>query len=180
MESELPATIEGEEFALRRWQPEDADWYVSARDTEVYRFTTESATLTVDEARRAIERYREHGDALSFALVERQTGVLLGNVSLSLDGERGRSGEVSYWLAPQARGQGAASAGVRLLTRWAWRTLPMLEKIELNALPANLPSQRVAERCGFRQEGLMRHHKRMNGQLRDVVLYSMTRDDSAG
>ncbi len=41
---------------LRPWRIEDARWYVEARDEEVFRWTTEKRTLTVQETEEAIER----------------------------------------------------------------------------------------------------------------------------
>ena len=38
--------------------------------------------------------------------------------------------------------------------------------------PDNVASQRVAERCGFTREGLMRAHLPFKGGRRDTVLYS--------
>jgi len=41
--------------------------------------------------------------------------------------------------------------------------------------PANTPSQRVAERCGFQREGQMRSHMviRQSGERRDALVYGL-------
>ena len=38
---------------------------------------------------------------------------------------------VAYWRAPEARGRGAATRPVRLMTRWAFETFEGLVRIEL-------------------------------------------------
>ena len=87
----------------------------------------------------------------------------------------GRAG-VGYWLVPAARGRGVATRAVRLLARWAFDALGVA-RLELTCGPDNVASQRVAERCGFTREGLMRAHLPFKGGRRDTVLYSLLPDD---
>lgn len=86
--------------------------------------------------------------------------------------------EVSYWFAPEGRGRGAATTAVRLVAMWAFEAWARLERIELQTLPENAASQRVAERAGFKREALLPQHKRMHGALQDMVMYAMTRDSA--
>ena len=81
---------------------------------------------------------------------------------------RPRAG-VGYWLVPAARGRGVATRAVRLLARWAFDSLGVV-RLELTCGPDNVASQRVAERCGFTREGLMRAHLPFKGGRRDTVL----------
>lgn len=77
---------------------------------------------------------------------------MLGAVGLVRpDWDAGRS-EIGYWLAPEARGRGAATRAVRLLAPWAFETFA-LTKLEIRAHSDNPASQRVAERCGFVRAG---------------------------
>ena len=64
---------------------------------------------------------------------------------------------MGYRLAEPARGRGVATEAVRLLAGWALGVL-RLERLELMIHPENTASQRVAERCGFKREGLLRSH----------------------
>jgi RimJ/RimL family protein N-acetyltransferase len=45
--------------------------------------------------------------------------------------------------------------------------------LELNCGPDNLASQRVAERCGFMREGVLRSDLPFKGGRRDTVLFSL-------
>ncbi len=67
---------------------------------------------------------------------------------------------------------------VRLLTRWGLTHLG-LARLELTTDPQNAASQRVAERCGFRQEGRLRSHLliRHSGERRDSLRYSLLPGD---
>ena len=79
---------------------------------------------------------------------------------------------LGYWVAPAARGRGVASRAVRLLADWGFRGLG-LARIELTCGPDNVASQRVAERCGFTREGLLRSHMRFKGGRRDTVVFGL-------
>ena len=63
--------------------------------------------------------------------------------------------------------------------RWAFESLAV-ERLALWTLPGNVASQRVAEKAGFRWEGIVRNwDSGRDGQPMDVVMFSMTPDDLA-
>jgi RimJ/RimL family protein N-acetyltransferase len=70
------------------------------------------------------------------------------------------------------RGHGAATRAVRLLARWAFDDLG-IARLELTCGPDNTASQRVAERCGFTREGVLRSHMPFKGGRRDTVMFSL-------
>ncbi|UJW30068.1 GNAT family N-acetyltransferase [Saccharothrix sp. AJ9571] len=140
------------EIALRDWSPDDAEWYVrQVADPEIRRFTTESATLTVEEFRKALDRLTSSDDELGFVAVNAISGQRLANVAALRNGD---TAVVSYWVSAQARGQGVATQALdelcaRALTHW-----PITE-LRLYTHADNLGSQRVAEKAGFhRMEGM--------------------------
>lgn len=95
-----------------------------------------------------------------------------GGVSLydiNLEHARAATG---YWLAPQARGRGVVSTAVRLLAQWGFTKL-RLARIELTCGPDNDASQRVAARCGFIRECVLRSHMAFKGARRDTVIFSL-------
>jgi RimJ/RimL family protein N-acetyltransferase len=99
--------------------------------------------------------------------------VALSNVDL-----RHRRSGMGYWLAEHARGRGIATHAVRLLAAWAFDVL-RLERLEVMIHPENIASQRVAERCGFQREGLLRSHmlKQKTDERRDSLVYGLLPDD---
>jgi RimJ/RimL family protein N-acetyltransferase len=110
---------------------------------------------------------------VQFALVEpKDEDDVLGCVSLyAIHLEQGRA-VIGYWLAPQARGRGVASSAVRLLAQWGFTELG-LARLELTCGPDNEASQRVAARCGFVREGVMRSHMSFKGGRRDTVIFGL-------
>jgi RimJ/RimL family protein N-acetyltransferase len=89
--------------------------------------------------------------------------------------EHGR-GEVGYWLAAAARGQGHATRAVRLICAWGFSAL-RLERIDLMAATGNPASQQVAERAGFTREAVLRSYMRGTFERQDMVMFGLLRDE---
>jgi len=169
--------LAGGAVLLRPWGEADVPGIVLAfSDQVMQRFSWRTAPYTETEARGFFaeqEEARLRGEGLSFALVEPlDQDVVLGAVSLSEVRLDQGCAAVGYWLAPGARGRGVATHAVRLLAGWAFAELG-LARLELTCGPDNEASQRVAERCGFSREGLLRSHVPFKGARRDSVIYSL-------
>jgi RimJ/RimL family protein N-acetyltransferase len=165
-------------MALRPWRQADlASMVALFSDPLVQRFSWPRS----DEYTRADgaaylagqEQARQAGSALHFAFVAPDdANVLLGGGSLyDVDTQEQRAA-TGYWLGPDARGRGIATAALRLMAQWAFDDLG-LQRIELTCGPDNLASQAVARRCGFVSEGVLRSHMNHKGNRRDTVLYSL-------
>jgi len=98
-------------------------------------------------------------NAVSFQ-VEHQ-GHVAGTVEIrhSPDG----SGELSWTVFPEHRGQGVAAQAVRLLIRYAFDELE-LYRVVAYADPHDRASLRTAGRAGLRREGLVRAAKERGGE----------------
>jgi RimJ/RimL family protein N-acetyltransferase len=94
-------------------------------------------------------------------------------VQLDLDA---RQGEIGYAVAAAERGRGIARRSVELLTRWGFDDLGLI-RLVLEIDVANPASERVAERSGYRLEGVRRSTHVKEGRRADVGVWSRLRDD---
>jgi RimJ/RimL family protein N-acetyltransferase len=161
---------------LRRWRETDVPAQLEAFGDPLFARFSDWAPRSEADARAYLaehEQARRRGRQIEFALVEpHDDDVLLGGASLnSVSLEQGRAA-IGYWLAPHARGRGVATHAVRLICRWAFEDL-RLARLELTCGPDNRASQRVAERCGFTREGVLRSHIPFKGTRRDTVVFSL-------
>jgi RimJ/RimL family protein N-acetyltransferase len=107
-----------------------------------------------------------------FAVVDATTGELLGSIDMGVNSQ-GYRGHIGYWVVASARGRGICTRALRLLSAWALEHLELI-RLELITDPDNVASQRVAEKVGFRREGVLRRHLRHpDGRVRDSVLFSL-------
>ena len=164
--------------------PTEADvpaWWRATQDPLVPKYTPVSPDQTQEDlhaflAQRGPER--EAGRSIVLVIADRATDELLGTVSLFNFDWNARRGEIGYLLGPWGRGRGAATHAVRLLSRWALETVG-LARLELYADIENEPSQRVAERCRFAREGVLRSLEERRGRRHDFVLFSLLPSDLA-
>ena len=115
---------------------------------------------------------RKDGSRLELAIVSAKSNRLLGSIALSSVERLHARAMVTYWVLPEARGRGVASDAVQLLARWALGDLG-LKRLEMFIEPENVASQRVAERCNFVREGLLRSRWVAKGRRRDSVVYAL-------
>ena len=163
---------------LRPWRIQDVPGKLMAfGDPVIEQFAWSRTTAYTEADARSYfveqETARRVGGALTVAITDpHDERVVLGGASLyDVDLGQARSG-IGYWLVPEARGRGAATHTVRLLSGWAFRELG-LKRIELTCGPDNSASQRVAERCGFVREGVLRSHLVFKDGRRDSVIFSL-------
>jgi len=170
--------LAGESVLLRPWREADVPVNLMAfGDPVIQRFSWPlTAAFTEDDAFGYFagqQAARLRGQEVQFALAQPDDeDTVLGGVSLyAIDLEQA-SAALGYWLAPHARGRGVASSAVRLLAQWGFAQLG-LARVELTCAPDNEASARVAARCGFVREGVMRSHMWFKGSRRDSVLFSL-------
>ena len=158
--------------ALRPWRDADAPAIVAGfRDLEVDRFIWARVEPYGEADAREYLARQGPGAEIHLAIVEPgDDAVVLGGTGLHPQGE-GRAA-VGYWVAPEARGRGGASHAVRLVARWAFDELGFA-RLEITCGPENVASQRVAERCGFVREGVLRSHVERKGERRDSVVFGL-------
>ncbi len=161
--------------ALRPWRDADIPSLAAAcREREIARWTLAPERYGETDARAyMLQRFDaiHAGMAAPFAVVDAHDDrVLLGSVSLLRLDWPNRRAEVGYWLAREARGLGHATRAVALVCAWGARTLA-LERVVLLAAVGNLPSQRVAERCGFAREAVLRSYMRGREGRHDTICF---------
>ena len=163
--------------------PRDADASAIAaacRDPEIARwipvptpYRLEDATAFVAFAAEAWSTGREP----TFVIADATSRTLVGTIAIHRRLDEPAKAAVGYWLAPEARGCGAATRAVRLVVRWAFTVEPNLIRMELLTLVGNEASGRVALRAGFAREGVLRRYLPFRGDLVDAVMFARLRDD---
>ncbi|GAB2487965.1 GNAT family N-acetyltransferase [Jatrophihabitans fulvus] len=144
-----------ERVVLRPWRPDDAARvHAVMQDRSMHDFLVLPDPYTPGDARDFVTRTghegRVDGTGLGCAVVERASGTVVGAAALRISGYHP---EVGFWVAPDARGHGWATAATTLLTGFALDH--GLGRVGLFCDVRNVASASTALRAGFRFEGVM-------------------------
>ena len=166
---------------LRPWRDSDVPQLVEAcKDAQIPLWTAAQYPYTEEHARAWVRGdiggAEPPGDRVSFAVAEPDEDArLLAAMSIQRI-FRGKTGEIGYWTAPWARGRGVMTSAVRLLARWSFAEFE-LRRIELIIAVENTGSNRVAEKAGFTNEGVLRQYRENKGIWRDHYMWSLLRGE---
>ena len=150
------------------------------RDPDVALWNEAPAVVDVASAVAWCERGADwsSGTHATFAVLDAESGRLVGNVSLFGIDEEQDVASIGYRVAPWARRQGVASAAVRTVTAWAFDALG-IERVQLYHAVENEASCGVARAAGFRLEGVLRSsHRYPDGLRRDEHLHARISQDA--
>jgi RimJ/RimL family protein N-acetyltransferase len=173
----MPKLVAGE-FVLRAFEFGDVALIQEASaDPFIPLITTVPRTDSPIEARAFIVRQHGRSDSgvgYSFAIAERETNRGVGQIGLWLHNIGHGRASVGYWIVAGARRRGIAGTALRAISEWGF-TLPEVARLELYVEPWNTGSWKTAERTGYEREGLLRDWEEVDGQRRDMFMYSRLR-----
>ncbi len=148
--------IPADRFLLRPIAENDASLIVAASVTDVPDWTFIPRDLDEEGARAWIRRgllARERGQAIRFVIgLEHQLAGTVG-AQHPYAHDLGIL-ETFYFVLPEYRRRGLATAGLRLLNEWAQHVTPELRRLQLHVIVGNPGSGRVAELAGYSYEGV--------------------------
>jgi len=156
---------------LRAWSEADADAMVACLDGD------EEIGRWLDQIPQPYTR----ADALAyiggigeqaFAITDAGSGRVLGSIGARWN-EPCDVAEIGYWVRRDARGRGVTTRALLLVTRFA--LAEGASRVQLRAATDNVASRRVAEKAGFRLDGVLRsaHHNARLGRRVDWAMYSL-------
>ena len=144
--------IENGIVTLRPWERADAVFvFETCQDPDIQRWTRVPRPYTALDAATFIDRHarsQPEDDGAFFAITRTDNGELLGAISLHRIDWAFRQAEIGYWIGPDARREGVASAAVHALTAWGFASLGLVE-VHLITARENTASQGVARRAGY-------------------------------
>ena len=118
-------------------------------------------------------------DALKLAVCLREDCRHIGIVSLTAIDWINRSAQSNWMIGEKGLwGKGYATEAVLQLLDFGFQERG-LHRISCSLLEGNTASRRVAEKCGYRQEGLLRDAVFKNGRFQNLVVMSILRDEYA-
>lgn len=165
---------------LRRLEKTDCD--------DVYRYASLSATtryllwsphMNLFETRGYLEYTRKKyraGEFFDWGIEYKENSKIIGTVGFTTVDFENNKAEIGYVLSPEYHGKGLGLEAVRRIVRYGFVTMGF-ERLEARIMVPNQPSRSLAEKLGFRLEGIRRHDLFVKGEYRDICTYSMLRSE---
>jgi RimJ/RimL family protein N-acetyltransferase len=112
------------------------------------------------------------GRSVAFAIAAPDGDAFVGEVLLHTFEWQHQRAALGVWLRREHRGRGVGLCAVQLICAYGFGDLG-LARIELTTFPDNTGMVRIAERAGFRTEGVLRSYTRERGRRCDVAMMSL-------
>lgn len=177
--SSLPI-LETDHLILRKLRLRDAaDIYSWSSDPKVARYVLWDAHRSISDSReyiRYVRRLYRSGLPSSWGIELKETGHIIGTIGLMWYSDINSSAEVGYSLSAEYWNHGYMTEALLKVLDFCFDDLK-LNRIEAQFDIRNSASGRVMEKCGLRQEGILRARIRNKNEFIDVALFAILAED---
>jgi len=174
----LARPIQTQRLTLRPFSPADLDdLYDYQSRPEVARYLRWDARDRA-QARAALEaqcretRLETEGDWLTFAVVWREAGRVIGETGLKLTSRQHPQGETGFVFNPDYQGRGLATEAAAAMLTLAFDSLAW-HRVTGNCDARNQSSARLMERLGMRREAHFAQNVMIKGEWTDELVYAI-------
>jgi ribosomal-protein-alanine N-acetyltransferase len=102
---------------------------------------------------------------------------MLGAIGFSKPSYFGGTLTVHYHLFKREYwGKGYGTEALRMFTRYLFQVFP-IHKLQLLIVDGNIPSAKIAEKCNYVREALLKEAYYHNFKHQDILVYRMTRNE---
>jgi RimJ/RimL family protein N-acetyltransferase len=174
--------IETERLFLRPYQSGDGIlYYQISQRNKVHLAKYESGNIlmhidSVEEAERAIQRLIgswDAGEAFFLGAFQKETREFVAQIYIGLANRQLPEYELGYIVDVDHEGKGYVTEAAVAAVHFIFEQLSA-HRVRLECDDTNLRSRKVAERCGFVQEGHIRENKRnIDGKISGTLLYGL-------
>lgn len=170
--------LETERLIIRSFEENDyLDMYNNwASDTDVARWLSWKPHKNVTETKKLIKRWiglqNKNSENKNFAIVLKETNEVIGNLSTARFSEKFgfKKIELGYLIARKYWNRGLATESVKAFVNYLFM-VKNYNRITITYDISNIASGRVASKCGFQKEGVLREFDGNNtNYLCDVVI----------
>jgi RimJ/RimL family protein N-acetyltransferase len=170
--------LETDRLVLRPYRDGDLEaFYAMQSDVETARWLY-NEPRTFDETRTLLglkiagAQFTVEGKWLSVAVIERETGEFVGDVSMRWVSELHKTGELGFMFERAHHGRGYATEAARRVLAFGFEGMGF-HRVIGRAEARNTASVRVLEKLGMRREALLVENEWVKGEWQSEVVYAM-------
>lgn len=171
-------TIKTDRLILRPFERSDLDAvlsYYALPDVQRYldwKARDKTEAKAAFEAMRKQARLTRPGDVLTFAIVRKSDGQVLGHVSLRYTDSTAQQGEIRFAVGPAFRAKGYGKEAVRAVISFGFETY-RLHRVFACTAGENEASARLLKSVGMRLEAHYREHALFQGEWDEELHFAV-------
>ena len=184
-----PTRFESQRLILRPYQAGDGEMYFAAGQRNrqhLQRYEAENVLLSPKSEQEAEALVQElaadwaAGNCYFLGAWDKTTGEFVAQVYIGVVNRDTPEFEIGYIADVDHEGQGYVTEAVKTALGFVFDHLHA-HRVSLRCDTSNTRSQRLAERCGFTREGLLRQVRRQpDGSFSDALIYGLLRGEWVG
>lgn len=172
--------LETERLRLREINMEDAEALFNCFSSDkVTRYYGQETFRKIDEAEQFVKAFRdtyEKKRGIRWGIERKSNPGLIGTIGLHAWASKHRRAEVGYELHPDHWRNGYISEALQAVVSYGFNDLN-LTRIGAIVFTENEGSQKLLQKLGFQQEGMLKQYMYQNGCSFDVNVYALLRDE---
>ncbi len=177
--SKLPV-IQSERLCLRPMSLADTDdIFLFTSNPQTVEFLSwhphREKTITKSFINAVLEKYSKNEPA-QWAIELKETGKVIGISGFVDFSEDHKRAEIAFVMSPAYQGKGYMTEANKLILQTGFDKLN-LNRIQAKAEITNYSSQKVLEKIGMQQEGVLRDYLVMKNTFRSYFMYAMLKRD---
>jgi ribosomal-protein-alanine N-acetyltransferase len=183
---DLPTRIETEHLYLRCYQAGDGPWYhvMSQKNkSHLARYESGNAVMAIDTEEEAEAVVRDLAAAWTartaffMGAFRRDTQAFVAQIYVGVVDWRLPEFEIGFFADVEHEGQGHVTEATKGALRLIFEHMGA-HRVRLKCDDTNVPSRRVAERCGMVREGHIRENKKnADGSISGTLHYGLLRSE---
>ena len=154
----------GDVSALKEWMP----------DPSLYTYWGKGPGRAEKNPELLFEKEEKPTKSFHLGIARKDSDQVIGDIWVYLI-ENDRMASIAIRLAPFCHGQGLGTEALAAMTEFCFSHTE-LKRLWTEVDVRNIPSQRILEKCGYKQEGLIRQGKMVNTWC-DYYIYGILKSD---
>ena len=167
-------------FILRELEPRDARaLYTILSTEEVMRYYGSDPLLAVYEAKNVIAYFKDQfqqGKAIRCAICNRMTSELVGTIGFHNWTPQYYRAEIGFEVSPHYWRQGVAFEAASAVIQYGFEEFKF-HRISALVAPGNEGSNRLVQKLGFIEEGLLQDYAYSHGRFMDLTMYRLLKTE---
>jgi len=163
--------LEGKVVNLRVVEKEDLPLWAEWNNNPEFR--GEYTPLPQESKTELAKRYDNLTPDSKWFFIEKKDGTKIGGI---IHFPVGKLLEIGFALIPSERGKGYCTEAVKIMVDYLFLSKEIV-RIQAHTDVRNTASQKVLEKADFKREGVIRKSMFIKGEWRDLLLYSVLREE---